>query len=141
MITMEYAYQFMDYVKVSAGIMVNLDNHGYFRSLAGTSVVFYPKNPGETFHSIGMTPGLEQTGEWIQRDVAKGRILLVAEASNSSGDIIILEDETGYMTLTGELSTDLIAYCERVVKALQSVVNAAKSLEMTPHDYIAKLAD
>lgn len=141
MITMEYAYQFMDCVKVSAGIMVNLDNHGYFRELAGTSVVFYPKNPGEKYHSIGMTPGLEQTGETIQRDVAKGRILLVCEASNSSGDIVILEDETGYMTLTGDLTNDLITYCHRVVKALTKVSDDAKSLGMTLHDYIAKLAD
>jgi hypothetical protein len=141
MITMEYAYQFMDYVKVSAGVMVHLDNHGYFRELVGTSVTFFPKLPGEKFHSIGMTPAQEQSGEAIQRDVANGRILLIAEASNSSGDCIILEDDTGYMTLTGYLSNDLITYCHRVVKAIIHVTGAAESLGMTPHDYISQIAD
>ncbi len=141
MITMEYAYQFMDYVKISAGVMVNLDNHGYFRQVVGTSVSYFPKNPGETFHSIGMTPAQEQPGEAIQRDIAKGRIMLVGEACNSSGDCVILEDDTGYMTLTGDLSTDLITYCHRVVKAIINVTGAAESLGMTPHDYIRILAD
>lgn len=141
MITMEYAYQFMTYVKVSAGITVNLDNHGYFREIVGNSVVFYPKNPPGRYHSIGMTPALEQSGEVIQRDIAKGRIMLVAEAANSSGDIVILEDDTGYMTLTGDLTNDLITYCHRVVKAIVHVTGTAESLGMSPHDFIAKIAD
>jgi hypothetical protein len=141
MITMEYAYWFSRYVCTGERINLNLDNHGYFRKMVGNSISFFPKLPGETYHIIGMTPGHEQSGEAIQRDISKGRIMLVAEASNSSGDCVILEDDTGYMTLTGDLSTDIITYCHRVVKAIIHVTGAAESLGMTPHDYIRQIAD
>ncbi len=141
MITLEYAQQFMEYVKFSAGVMSSLDNHGYFRTLLGDNVIFYPKNPDAQYHSIEMTPGLDQSAFHVQQDVSKGRILLVAVASNSSGDYVIMEEDTGHMTLTGNLSDDLITYCHRVIKAIVHVTGTAQSLGMSPHDYVTMIAD
>ncbi len=118
-----------------------LANHGYFRDSYQSNIAFYPKNPDSKYHSIGMTPGLNQSQQQIDKDIAKGRIMLVAEAMNSSGDYVILEDDTGYMTLTGDLNTDITTYCRRVVKAIVNVTGSAESLGMSPHDYVTKIAD
>lgn len=131
----------LDHVRNSSEVAMILDNHGYFRHSYGHNLVFFPKNPGNKFHSIGLTPGLNQSPEQINKDVAKSRIMLVAEAMNSDGAYVILEDDTGYMTITGDLHDDLVTFCRRVVKAIIHVTGEAESLGMTPHDYVTKIAD
>lgn len=132
---------FLDALKNSSVVEMILDNHGYFRDVKGYNLAFFPKNPGETYHSIGMTPGLNQTQEQINKDIAKGRIMLVAEAINSSGAYVILEDDTGYMTVTGNLHDDMVTFCRRVVKAIVHVTGEAESLGLSPHDHIAKMEE
>lgn len=131
----------LDALKNSNTVGLIMDNHGYFRDVKGYNIAFFPKNPGETYHVIGMTPGLNQTKEQIDRDIAKGRIMLVAEAINSSGAYVILEDDTGYMSITGNIHDDVVTFCRRVVKAIVHVTGAAESLGITPHDYVTQIAD
>lgn len=141
MITLDYIKAFKMSLKHCSFVGEQLDNHGYFRHSIGDSLVFYPKNPHDKYHSIGLTPGLNQEEAQLTKDMYHNRILLVAEASNSSGDYIILEDDTRYMKLTGDLRTDMLMYCRQVVKAIINVTGTAESLGITPHDYITKLDD
>jgi hypothetical protein len=136
-----YGNFFIDHVRYGRVVSKFIEAHGYFRINAGYNVAFYPNNPDEKYHALGLTPGLNQTPTVIARDVAKNRILLVAEGINSSGDYVIIEDDTNWMTLSGNLTVDLRIYCMRLARALGHVTNSAKSLGLTPHDFIAKIAD
>lgn len=142
-ISIEYYNAFLSMIQLGALIANTVDNHGYFRTvLPSGEILFYPVNScSDNHYSIGVTPGLEQNASHVMKDIQRNRILLVVVASNSEGDYVILEDESRYMELTGDINVDAVTYCHRVVKAILSVTNAAKSKGITPHEHITQLAD
>lgn len=140
-ITSDYISTFIDAARRSSHVSSTLANHGYFRHVIGDSIVFLPIAPKEQYHSIAMSPGFNQSSRVIECDASKSRVLLLGEACNSSGDYVILEDHTKYLTLTGFLKTDVISYCQCVINAIVGVTGQAESLGMTPHDYVHMIAD
>lgn len=139
MLTLEYADVFKLGLKNSPFISTLFDKHGYFRHVIGDSIIFYPKNPPTDYHSIGLTPGLNQTESQLFKDISRNRILLLAEASNSAGDYVIIEDSTHYMPLTGNLQSDMIVYCRHLFKAVDYVTGNAEQLKLSPHDFVTTL--
>jgi hypothetical protein len=84
---------------------------------------------------------LNQSAFDVYKDISMGRMLLVAEALNFSGDYTILEDDTKYMSLTGYIMQDLNAYCYRVSKVIAYITDSSKNLKMIPHDFIARISN
>lgn len=141
-ITEQYAHSFCNLVAGHSPVIDNfVNNCGYIREFDG-GVRFTPENHKcETSYSIGLTPCLNQSTFDVYKDISMGRMLLVAEALNFSGDYTILEDDTKYMVLTGYIMQDLNTYCRRVAKVIAYVTDSSKNLGMIPHDFIARISN
>jgi hypothetical protein len=137
-----YAKTFIQFLKTSDLIVEKIINHGYFRVVNGAGeILFYPLVVEKNYHGIGLTPGYEQSILQLDKDAFNGRILLVAVAFNAGGAHIILEDDSHYMTLTGNLEEDARIYCLRVAKAIVNVTGPAIQTGLSIHDHITQLAD
>ncbi len=137
-----YDQKFYTFLKESDFVVEKLINHGYFRVVNGAGeILFYPLVVEKNYHGIGLTPGWNQSLWQRGKDLAAGRILLVAVAFNAGGAHIILEDDSHYMTLTGNLEEDARIYCLRVAKAIVNVTGPAIQTGLSIHDHITQLAD
>lgn len=137
-----YAQKFYTFLKESEMVVEKVINHGYFRVVNGAGeILFYPLVVEKNYHGIGLTPSWGQSPAQCAKDAYAGRILLVAVAFNAGGAHIILEDDSHYMTLTGNLEEDARIYCLRVAKAIVNVTGPATSSGLSIHDHITQLAD
>lgn len=138
----EYAKKFTDFLKESDLVVEKMVNHGYFRMVTNAGeIIFYPLVVEKNYHGIALTPGFDQPIYQIQIDVYHNRILLLAVALNAGGAHIILENDSKYMPLTGNLQEDAETYCMRVAKAIVNVTGPAMGNGLSVHDHITQLAD
>jgi len=144
MIPIDYALRLFQHIKESPYVDQKLLNHGYSKTvLPQDGILFKPIDVLDHNKSyiISVTPGGGQNLEQIITDVSKGYLLLVAEAFNTNGDHVILEDHSRYMRLTNHIQNDTITYCQKVINAIIHVTGAAETKGLTVHDHITQLAD
>jgi hypothetical protein len=123
-------------------LLNTLRNHGYTKveNFHGQGHRIYKPiglSPENTFY-ITLTPAYGQTSLEKFNDAKNNRILLVCDVQDYHGSYTILEDDSKYMPITGNLQTDMQTFTQRLLRAIIHITGPAQTLGISVSEYISK---
>jgi hypothetical protein len=119
-----------------------LRNHGYTKveNFHGSFHRIYKPidlSPENTFY-ITLTPAYGQTSLEKFNDAKNNRVLLICDVQDYQGNFTILEDDSKYMPITGNLQHDMKTFTQRLIRAIIHVTGPAETLGIPVCEYISK---
>lgn len=142
MMNLKYTEHFIRTTITCPDLLKTLENHGYVNveNFQGHNKRLYkPKNAShDSMFYIALTPADGQTSMQKFNDDKNNRILLVCDVQDYHGNFTILEDDSKYMPISGNLQQDMQMFTQRLLRAIIHITGPAETLGISVSEYISK---